>query len=447
MPNRFSHGLTYDVFVSYSSSNAGWVTEFCEDLKKDLVFVSGKEVEIFLDQDRLSSGDLWNEKILASVVQSAVFVPVLSPGFIESKYCGTELRAFLDEHGRIVGTSHKGRVLSVELLSEAKSHTELKGFQATSFFEQSGPVLQEFRRGHPSYSTALRALSTGICEVLKMLLGRQAVYVGATWPELDGDVARLVESLSHLYDVRRPDEGMLARKTSSQIRECVADDLKRCFASVHTLTAEGDAPLLTAIVNAEQATAGQAGKPRLLWEPRRAEGVDEKRQDLKRQGFDWFDSQADLEDHLRRISRKPRPRQELDAIESQERLIYLLCRNRPDKDSARDLIEALRRCQCNVFSPDPSETSLEQHEVISQEFSELIHGLLIYYGDATSAWFIKAFKCAQKLKSRRPVPAAVYLAPPPSDYKTKDVPDLPLLLLDPANASVDEIVRPFVERL
>jgi len=167
MAKRFPHGQLYDVFLSYSSSNAEWVRRFHDDLKQDLEFISGKRIEIFLDKGRLTPGDRWDEKIPGSVVQSVVFVAILSPGFRDSEYCRRELNEFLRAHGQEVRSAYKGRVTSVELILEATSLPDLQQFQAVRFFKDSGPIRKEYDPSSNDYNLAVRTLATGIMGILE----------------------------------------------------------------------------------------------------------------------------------------------------------------------------------------------------------------------------------------------------------------------------------------
>lgn len=85
----------HDVFVSYSSNDRRWVESFVRDLSEKLAQRAGRRVPIWWDQQDLGPGDNWNEKMLADARRSRVFVPVVSPSWLNSSPCQRELKAFL----------------------------------------------------------------------------------------------------------------------------------------------------------------------------------------------------------------------------------------------------------------------------------------------------------------------------------------------------------------
>lgn len=89
----------HDVFVSYSSLDRRWVQRFVEDLKERVSQLMGREVPIWWDQQNIAPGDYWDVKMLEDARRSRLFVPVVSPGWLNSKPCQRELAAFR-EHSK-----------------------------------------------------------------------------------------------------------------------------------------------------------------------------------------------------------------------------------------------------------------------------------------------------------------------------------------------------------
>jgi hypothetical protein len=77
MASQYPHGHAYDLFVSYSTRDLGWVRVFHDDLVADINRFADLDVLPFLDKTRLQPGYIWNEQLLAAAGDSAILVPVL----------------------------------------------------------------------------------------------------------------------------------------------------------------------------------------------------------------------------------------------------------------------------------------------------------------------------------------------------------------------------------
>jgi len=79
--------------------------EFLSDLRKllsDEVRVqSGREFCIFQDRKDISWGENWQSRIVESLNTAALLIPVLTPGFFESKHCRNEVEVFLRREERL----------------------------------------------------------------------------------------------------------------------------------------------------------------------------------------------------------------------------------------------------------------------------------------------------------------------------------------------------------
>lgn len=99
-------GFPVDVFVSYahvdnvriSDEMQGWITDFVELLRSGLVRKAGRSDRINIWHDpALRSNDVFDDRIGEAISNSAVFLAVLSSGYLASSYC-TEQE--LDHFGR-----------------------------------------------------------------------------------------------------------------------------------------------------------------------------------------------------------------------------------------------------------------------------------------------------------------------------------------------------------
>jgi hypothetical protein len=88
-------GCTYDVFISYAHANNrdGWVREFSKALGHELEQLLGRQFEMYFDERRSEIGSL-SGKLTAAARDSAILLPVLSPGYLQSHWCNEERDAF-----------------------------------------------------------------------------------------------------------------------------------------------------------------------------------------------------------------------------------------------------------------------------------------------------------------------------------------------------------------
>jgi Mrp family chromosome partitioning ATPase/tetratricopeptide (TPR) repeat protein len=81
---------TYDVYVSYSHHDRGWVSgELSPNLQR-------AGLRAFVDVENLAPGDRWDDALSHALQQSRQFVAVMSPAWTQSKSAQQELRAALD---------------------------------------------------------------------------------------------------------------------------------------------------------------------------------------------------------------------------------------------------------------------------------------------------------------------------------------------------------------
>jgi hypothetical protein len=64
-----------------------------------------------------------------------------------------------------------------------------------------------------------------------------------------------------------------------------------------------------------------------------------------------------------------------------------------------------------------------------------LDGCLIYYGDVSQDWFTSVFLRIAKKIRQRGLPSAIFLAPPPTDHKIKDLGNLGVPLVQEAEAA------------
>lgn len=93
-------GCRYDIFISYARENNrdGWVATFRKELGAHLAAFLGRGFDadrsVFLDSGDLTAGDPFPKQLRDNARDSAVLVPILSPGYVTSEWCDKEREEF-----------------------------------------------------------------------------------------------------------------------------------------------------------------------------------------------------------------------------------------------------------------------------------------------------------------------------------------------------------------
>jgi TIR domain len=424
MTSQYPHGHTYDLFVSYSTEDLDWVRVFHDDLIKDVNRFTKPNLFPFLDKARLQPGCLWDEKLLAAAGDSAIFVPIMSPRFFESDYCQKELNAFIEAHGFASGASYGSRILPVKLLCSAPADHVLHKAQAVSFcIERDDAIPYDHQPGTMEYRDALRKLAFEIARVLKTVppkrQWRPAVYLA---PDFKPASEKLRASLQHHFDVLPENPMELPGLSPEEFQRSLEQDFARCFVSIHPLN---DAPFAKPVVERQLDFARTQSTPRLVWTADRPD-------ELTNAGFEWFTSQAEIEDRVRRLYDKPPETKSTTT----ERLIYFLCPDRANKTQAEPLLEVLERRGVHVY-PSPLDGPADQAMKTHVSALDELDGCLIYYGNVDRDWFDAVFLRVQKKIRQRGLLSGIFLAPPRTPHKTQDLRSVGVPLLEEAEAAVN----------
>src|SRR5688572_24038597 len=192
-------GCVTDVFISYAhldnevpadSGKPGWVTQFRDRLQIALNMQLGQRAEIWFDA-RLASGESLDRSIDRQIRGAATILAIVTPSYLESKWCQRELMAFVDLRRAAgdlsVGTRSRAfKVVKTPLGPGGYAPLLLPDLIDTEFFEtekSSGRHMEP-----PLDSETLRdrinRLAQDIRDVLVVLRRKRTVYVGEAPPSL-----------------------------------------------------------------------------------------------------------------------------------------------------------------------------------------------------------------------------------------------------------------------
>lgn len=398
--SKYPHGHAYDLFVSYSSHDLEWVQPFHEDLVKEVNRWTAPDIYPFLDRISVGAGDVWDPKIMGAVQDSAILVPVMSPRFFASEYCQKEVTAFVEAQG-VSGN----RIMPVVLLEAAAREHVLIKVQATDFSRKGLEGIHwQFKVGTSEYQDSLTKLSHAIAKALQNLTpksnGRAAIFLAR---DFSIESEKLRASLSHHFEVlpSAPREEWM-QQTAEELEQALERDFARSIVSIHRLGPAG--ALAKPLIDAQLEFARKhSQKPRLVWT---AERPDE----LTSVGFEWFTSQAEIEERIRRLQEKP------GKLKANGNCIYFLCPDAENGKCAEPLLRRLKERGLNAYI-SPMEGEAER---VMQEHVNLLDeadGCLIYYGDVERSWFDGLYPRLKKKIRQRGLRTVIYNGPPPNDHK------------------------------
>jgi hypothetical protein len=203
-------GFDNDVFISYTHKDnlgpgalpdAGWVTRFHLDLQQRLSEFLGVDARIWRDK-KLRGSDDFSAEIFAQLKGSALFIPILSPGYLRSTWCQNELEEFqkaaLQNGGFEIGKVVRAVKVVKTPLAPGQHRNILRRCLGYEFFVQQ-PDSSYFDALEPDgkdYEQRLSRLAQDIAHILTSIESAPAAKTTKA-------TVYLAESSSDLKDERR----------------------------------------------------------------------------------------------------------------------------------------------------------------------------------------------------------------------------------------------------
>jgi hypothetical protein len=444
------------VFISYahidnaslSGTKEGWIDALHDRLKKRLAMLLGKELEIWRDS-KLTGHDIFNETILFKLSQSALLLSVLSPRYIQSNPCRTELTDFLRvavENGG-VRFRDKHRVLKVvKTYVPMEQHPdELKDLLGYEFYERdaaSGRVRefdyevlpQKDKRYFDKLEDLAQDIASFFADSSKPSEQATTVYLAETTSDLQEERSRIKRELQQYGHIVLPDKPLPldAPTLQNEVREY----LHRSRLSVHCIGAhygvipEGESERSVVQIQeelaAEQASSNGAssnGFSRLVWMPPGLQAKDARQQSFLA-ALQANLLQVKLEELKTIIHDKLSRHGSLQLGEistSSQPSIYLVCDSQ-DLDAIGPLQKYLLAQGYEAILP-----LFDGHaeEILEDRKQNLLicDAVLVFHGSASEAWLkaqLRELIKLQGLERQKPLLAkAFYLAGPKSPAKER----------------------------
>jgi hypothetical protein len=452
----------YDIFLSYrhldnqklTTEQDGWVSRLHKDIAARVCQYLGSEVTMWRDP-RLQGNDYFGDAIEQALLDVAVLISIVTPGYQRSDWCRRELAAFIaaaEKQGGIrLGT--KSRLFKVlktptPLGEQPTALQNLLGYEffydGKEFHLDPDPILAERR-----YLAKLDDLARDIHLLLKDL-ARETIAAQQQGKSQNGKAVYLAWTTSDLQDsrdrIRRElldrDLVVLPETDPPMQADSFADSVRRalgqCQLSIHPIGSrfgvvpEGDNRSLAWLQHDLATERYKRGAfRRILWMPPDLVVQEQTQKDflgrLEREiggptnGFQFLKTSLEelktiiikqLDDEVPKATPKT-------AASSGRIHVYLIC-ERTDHDAVQTLATFLRQRGYVVDLPlligDPSDIRTDHQETLAA-----CDAVLLYHGAGSEAWLREKIRDCRKVfgwgREKPFLANGIYLGPEPDQLK------------------------------
>ena len=177
-------GFQNDVFISYCHDDnisdfedeRGWISDFSLGLQRRLKKLLGAPVKVWRDERKLSGEYVFDNEIKTQIEDSAVFLAVVSPLYLNASYCTKERAWFLEKVGDelLIGNRIRGlRVVKTPKFDEFRRelHREVfaQGLGFEFFRQQEDDDVEEFLPASAAFNDQFSKTCRGIKGLLETL--------------------------------------------------------------------------------------------------------------------------------------------------------------------------------------------------------------------------------------------------------------------------------------
>jgi hypothetical protein len=449
-------GYETDIFISYSHTDndplikgtLGWVSFFEDLLRKRLRVRIRPEVRIFRDTKLQLFGE-FSEQLTQTISKSAVFMCILSPGYVGSEWCTRELREFLSGQGsnnriiKVVKTAFDGNDPNGEvqsLLKKIEHVLESRFYKIDESSELIEDLEPEVRPEHISqFFELVEAIAQNLEKLFKQLIvdpqpphpppitineDAFTIYLAETTKDLSSKRDEIRTELLQYNCNVLPNEPL--PQDGGQLITKISSWLSSADLSVHLIGANYGAvpeeeqrsvPQIQYDVAA--ALSKQHKLPQLIWMPESLTPADERQQhfiaNIRNSGAELL--QNSVEDLKTEIHKKLKPPPPNFWGDDSAVNVSLFCHDQ-DMESVAPLYSYLTVSQFfRVKFPLRESTSLETNKLVTQTSDAVI----LYYGTADEEWFVTIWKLIQRqisaVKNAAVVAKAIYAGKPATIQK------------------------------
>ncbi|MDQ1351842.1 MAG: hypothetical protein QG657_2147, partial [Acidobacteriota bacterium] len=430
----------YDVFISYthldnkplSKDEEGWISRFHYSFDIRLAQLLGREPKIWRD-NKLQGNDEFSDQIIARLNKTKILLVVISPCYLNSKWCKDELNLFLQAAVKSDLGSHignKSRVFKVikTHVSHDRHPDELRGLLGYDFCEldEKQNIIEFSEEKGSKYWIRLNEVAGDIYKLIEEMDQPDKTRVQ---PPVNppAKCIYLAETTSDLREVREnirsdlilqgytifPDRPLPYLSKDGKFSSCVHEYLKRCKLSVHLignlygLIPEEEKQSIVVLQNQLAAELCQDEQlTRLILVPPgidkeiksapqkeyidalRNEAPQVKRTELLETGLEEF--KTHIQDTLAELSKPPK----IKPPSPLRKWVYLLC-DQQDLESVKLLDRCLFDQGFEVKLPLFQGSETERREMHKENLC-LCDALLIYYDTANESWMFSKLNDLRK---------------------------------------------------
>jgi len=176
-------GCRYDLFLSYASENnrEAWVEQFEKALSQELGDLLGRQFDpkqsVFFDKRDLEVAQSFPDRLQSAARDSALLVPVLSPGYLTSPWCNRERTEFFSKLPHGAGLADCLAPVVVRPIDEIPIDKVYRDAQRLSFLGPDGQT--PLAVGSLEWSSQVRKLASQLKNALQALRRKcRPVFLG-----------------------------------------------------------------------------------------------------------------------------------------------------------------------------------------------------------------------------------------------------------------------------
>jgi hypothetical protein len=176
-------GCRHDLFISYAVQNnrERWVERFVDALGQELAELLGRQFvpkdSIFFDVRELEVAQSFSQRLVDAARDSAILLPLLSPGYLDSPWCDQERTDFFSKLPYGATEADCLAPVLVRPIEEAGLEKRFRDAQRLSFLPDGGHV--PFSVGSLEWDAQLRKLAGQLKKALQSLRRKcRPVFLG-----------------------------------------------------------------------------------------------------------------------------------------------------------------------------------------------------------------------------------------------------------------------------
>ncbi|HYK44683.1 MAG TPA: toll/interleukin-1 receptor domain-containing protein [Parafilimonas sp.] len=457
-------GYTYDIFISYAhvdnetifGQRDGWIEQFYKNLNLLLAKRMGRmdTIKIWWDNKKLDGSRLFDESIKEGIRQSAIMLSIVSPGYLASEYCMSELQLFhkkSQQEATGLKVGDRSRILNILLnnIPYTQWPAELGGTTGFHFHDavQSGEFGDPIDFNHPHFTTKMKELRDSVlalCErfhnvhsVLPLTAHAEqqtrenfTIFFGEVADTLRSARKRTISDLEKkgfniIYGVPPPDD-------AEAHEQRVKDELKKTELAVHLLDQypgrdiPGSDDQWYSQKQAELAL--QFAKSKIVWVPAELdfESVEDEKYKIFLQELETGNRSEGSFEYIRGVkSTLSQEVADIAAILKQEherkkakgKISVLLDTHFTDQVYAMDVGKALLENDIQAFINPQEDDPRKNINLLAERISH-VSKLIFFYGKVSRDWVLERMSAALQVIVTNNYPIDdffIYLAPPRKD--------------------------------